>query len=214
MRHWFYSLICLLPLTATADPETITRLLSQEATPAHFEFCHSGGCAAVESVSLEEEEWGQVRLMFASMPENATEERERIAQALALLENMVGVITDTTTDRGGNFEGIGTPGQLDCFDESVNTTSYLKMLRENNFLRFHEIAGTKTRGYFLRGWPHTAAIIREIDTDQVYVVDSWFYDNGEPPVILPLQAWQDGWDIPQQSTAESHDGTTEKSPES
>jgi hypothetical protein len=212
MRHWFFSLICLLPITATADPETITRLLNQEATPAHLEFCHGGGCATVVSVSLAEEEWEQVSLLFASMPENAIEERERVAQAIALLENIIGVITDTTTDRGGNFKGIGIQGQLDCFDESVNTTSYLKMLRENNFLRFHEISGTKTRGYFLRGWPHTTAIIREIDSDQIYVVDSWFYDNGEPPVILPLQVWQDGWDIPQQSTAESRDGATEKFP--
>jgi hypothetical protein len=214
MRHLFFSLICLLPITATADPEVITRLLNQEATPAHFEFCHGGGCAATESISLADEEWEQVSLLFASMPENALEERERIAQAIALLENIIGVITETATDRGGNFEGIGTPGQLDCFDESVNTTSYLKMLRENNFLRFHEIAGTRTRGYFLRGWPHTTAILREIGTDQVYAVDSWFYDNGEPPVILPLQVWQDGWDIPKQSTVKSPDGTTEKSPES
>jgi len=214
MRRWFFNLICLLPITATAAPETITRLLRQDATPAHFEFCHGGGCAAVESVSLAEEEWEQVSLLFASMPENAIEERERVAQAVALLENMVGVITDTTTDRGGTFQGAGIPGQLDCIDESVNTTSYLKMLRENNFLRFHEIAGTRTRGYFLRGWPHTAAIIREIDSDQVYVVDSWFYDNGEPPVILPLQVWQNGWDIPQQPAAKSRNGTKEKSPES
>jgi hypothetical protein len=214
MRHWFYSLICLLPITATADPETITRLLRQNATPAHFEFCHGGGCAATESISLAEEEWEQVRLMFSSLPENAIEERERIAQAIALLENMVGAITGTSSDRGGNFKGIGIPGQLDCYDESVNTTSYLKMLRKSGLLRFHQIAGTKTRGYFLRGWPHTAVIVSEIGTGQVYVVDSWFYDNGEPPVILPSKVWQDGWDVPQQSTVESPDGVTEKPPES
>jgi hypothetical protein len=24
-----------------------------------------------------------------------------------------------------------------------------------------------------------------------YVVDSWFYDNGQPAVVMPLEAWMD-----------------------
>jgi hypothetical protein len=41
--------------------------------------------------------------------------------------------------------------------------------------------------------PHTTAVIRDIENRQDYVVDSWFFDNGERPVIMPLEEWKSGW---------------------
>lgn len=194
MIRWCFSFFLLVPWTAAhADPDLVTRLLRQDATPAHFEFCHGGGCVAVEAVSLREADWDEVEALFSHVPDDADEERARIADAIGLLEFFVGRVTGTSNDVGGTFEGFGMPGQLDCIDESTNTTNYLKMLRNRGLLRFHEVGDTHTRGFFLNGWPHTAASVRETGSKAVYIVDSWFYDNGEPAVILPLQRWQDGW---------------------
>lgn len=193
MRLWFFSLALLIPTLAVANPDVVTRLLHQKAMPGHFEFCHGGGCAGVQQVSLTDAEWRQVGAYFVSEIADATMERERIAKAIAMLERLVGHKTGTSHDLGGTFEGFGLAGQLDCIDESTNTTSYLKMLRDSGLLRFHEVSETRTRGYFLYGWPHTTASVREIASGAIYVVDSWFYNNGEAPVILPLRVWQDGW---------------------
>lgn len=193
MRLLFFKLMLLAPSLASADPYVITRLLNQEAMPNQFEFCHGGGCAAIQRVGLAGPEWVQVMALFVPASTSAAQERDRIARAVALMERLVGTKTGTSRDLGGTFEGFGLSGQLDCIDESTNTTTYLKMMRNNKVLHFHEVADTQTRGYFVYGWPHTAASIRERENGARYVVDSWFYNNGEPPVILPLQEWRDGW---------------------
>jgi hypothetical protein len=36
-------------------------------------------------------------------------------------------------------------------------------------------------------------VIEEATTQQQYAVDSWFLDNGQPPFIIPLGAWKQGW---------------------
>ncbi len=147
----------------------------------------------IEPVVLTEENWSAVEALFDPESGAADEERSRIATAIGLLEQFVGRMTGTSGDLGGTFEGFGLPGQLDCIDESTNTTNYLKMMRNRGLLKFHEITDTHTRGYFLYGWPHTAAGLRETASGAIHIVDSWFYDNGEPAVILPLQRWKEGW---------------------
>lgn len=194
MRLWFYSFLLLAPQLAEADQTLVTNLLRQHATPEKFEFCHGGGCAGVQTVRLSPEEWAGVAALFSPAAKNAGHERVRIAKAIAMLEQIVGQKTGTSADVCGTFEGFGMPGQLDCIDESTNTTTYLKLLRSQGLLRFHEVDDTRTRGYFLRGWPHTAASIHESGAQsRVYIVDSWFNANGKPPVILPLPVWQGGW---------------------
>lgn len=196
MRRWCCKTILallLVPSVAGADPEVVTRVLHQDPTPSNFEFCHGGGCAGIQSVVLTEGNWAEVEALFNPEPEFPSDERARIAEAIGLLEIYAGRVTGTSADVGGTFEGFGLPGQLDCIDESTNATTYLKMMRNKGLLNFHEITDTHTRGFFLYGWPHTAAGIREKSTGALFVVDSWFYDNGEPAVVLPLKEWQEGW---------------------
>jgi hypothetical protein len=83
---------------------------------------------------------------------------------------------------------------MDCIDESINTTTYLRMLEREQLLRWHTVEDRATRGWFIRGWPHTTAVIRDRKTGELYAVDSWFEDNGEPPHIVPLDKWKGGWD--------------------
>lgn len=164
-----------------------------EPAPAHFSVCHNHSCETVQTVSLNPAQWRQVRRLFEPPSADARGERARIARAVAMLETMVGKMTGTSRDRGGTFPGLGRSGQMDCIDESTNTTVYLTMLRRSALLQWHTVEDRVNRGFFLFGWPHTSAAIRETKTNRVYVVDSWFEDNGKPPHILPLKTWKRGW---------------------
>lgn len=125
-------------------------------------------------------------------------ERVNIAAAVALLENLVGRMTGTDVDLGKD-DGMGRPGQLDCIDESVNTTVYLTMLQNDGLLRFHSVGGQATRGPFtglLTQWPHSTSVMRDTESGTEYAVDSWFLANGEPPYIVPMSEWWRGWRPP------------------
>ncbi|MGD8742597.1 MAG: hypothetical protein PVH46_04175 [Granulosicoccaceae bacterium] len=110
------------------------------------------------------------------------------------MEQIIGEKTGTDIDRAGTFEHLGEEGQLDCIDESTNTTFYLMMLVNDGLIRWHSVEDRSSRGFFLRGWPHTTAVIRDRHSDTQYAVDSWFLDNGKPPYIIPLEKWEDGWE--------------------
>jgi hypothetical protein len=196
--RWWFSLAALfLASAAHADGPAITRVLQQAPSLKGFEFCHGGGCAQVANVSISPEEWQQVVNVFTPQPESAEVERSCIANAIGLMEKIVGAKTGTSSDRAGTFGNSNIPGQLDCNDESTNSTTYVKLMIRAGLIRFHEIQDTKTRNFFYNGWPHTTAVIREKPSDSTpgksYAVDSWFYDNGKPAVIIPLSVWQSGW---------------------
>jgi hypothetical protein len=164
--------------------------------PALFNICYGHGCASLAWVKLSAEQWAQVRRVFAQPAATAAEEREQIRTAVALLESIVGALTGTAGDKGGNLKGLGLPGQMDCIDESTNTTNYLYMLQQDGLMRRHSVADRSTR-WSLFSWPHTTAVIRERDSAERWAVDSWFLDNGEPPFVLPLQIWKNGWKPPE-----------------
>jgi hypothetical protein len=67
------------------------------------------------------------------------------------------------------------------------------MLDQAGLLRWHEPRGPVSRGFFINGWPHTTAVLAEIETGKIYVVDSWFHDNGIAPETISLDDWMDGW---------------------
>ena len=85
-------------------------------------------------------------------------------------------MTGTSTDKGGNWAGWGLPGQMDCIDESTNTTIYLRMLQKDGLLRWHQ-AGDRATRWTPFTWPHTTAVIEERDSLLRWAVDSWFLDN-------------------------------------
>lgn len=163
-------------------------------TPQLFSVCHGGGCKEVTPVSLDAAQWRRVKAVFEPPPRDAAEERERLRPAIALMEQLAGAASGTSQDRGGTFN-FG-PGQMDCIDESVNTTLYLTLFRAQGLLRFHDVQDRVTRGWFIHGWPHTTAVIRDRGDGSRWAVDSWFLDNGQPPFVVPLSEWKSGWRPP------------------
>ena len=122
------------------------------------------------------------------------------------LEALVGKLTGTDNDQGGNLAGFWLRNQMDCIDESTNTYTYLVMMKNDGLLKHHEPAGKATRilPYI---FPHSTAVIQNISTGNKYAVDSWFLENGQPPFVIPLHAWRWGWkpgnNIPDAGTEKS-----------
>ena len=198
MLIFYYCLfIFSLVISPTSNADIFVREdITTDPDINHFSMCHAQGCKEVEQLSLNEAEWSQITQHFHPPADSAQAERHQIANAIAQFEQIVGVKTNTTQDKAGLFEYMGSSGQLDCIDESTNTTIYLLLLNKHNLLKWHEPMDHVTRGFFIFGWPHSAAAMREINTQQKdeYVVDSWFEDNGKPPHIILLSKWRFGWE--------------------
>lgn len=170
----------------------MTRVLRQTPVLSNFDICHGGGCTYVSQVQISEAEWQQIGHV-CDVAESAEAERICISKAIGEFEKVIGAKTGTDTDRGGTFGNSAYHGQMDCNDEAINTTTYLKLLNQQGLIRFHEIQDIHRRGFFLNRWPHTTAVIGDKQTQQRYAVDAWFYDNGVPAVVVSFEQWKSGW---------------------
>jgi hypothetical protein len=170
----------------------LARFGAAEPDPAAFEVCWGYGCRREAAVDLGPA-WHSITETFAEPAVDAESERRAIATAVGAWERAAADLTPIGRDQGGTFDGVGEVGQLDCVDESINTTRVLVLLEAQGLLRFHRVKGADSRGAFVFGWPHTTAVIADKATGQRYAVDSWFHDNGAPAEIVPIEAWKSGW---------------------
>ena len=165
----------------------------KDPVPHQFKACFSYGCNNSKLVQLNNSQWDRIRKVFKPGSTDASMERKKIAQAISILESIVGKLTKTNGDIGGTFPGAFMRNQMDCEDETINTSTYLTMLKIDNLITFHDLREPARRGYFLNGWPHMAPVILEKGSGKKYVVDAWFLDNGELPYILRYNEWKAGW---------------------
>lgn len=154
----------------------------------HLAVCYNFGCKVQGTAILTENDLDLLRGIFEHL-KSAEEERGSIRRAIAMMEQMVGRQLPSGNDVGGNYkEGMAEIGQMDCIDESTNTTTYLTFLQHQGLLQWHVVEKRAYRAPFILD-QHWAAQIRERQSGQHYVVDSWFNDNGKPPLIQTLEAW-------------------------
>jgi hypothetical protein len=174
------TLAALFLLCAGAD--------AQASIPGPFPVCYDFGCNTRQIVTLTAEEWREVAGWFVPAPANAAAEREQIRHAVGWMEVVVGRHTPTHLDKGRNdLIPAQAPGQLDCIDESTNTTTYLRLFEHQRLLRYHHVLDRAYRRALLD--QHWAGQIEEIATGKRFVVDSWFADNGSLPYIQALNKW-------------------------
>ena len=162
-----------------------------------FMLCHGYSCTHQSQGGFTEAQWRKVGAIFKKPSKNAVAERGKIATAIAMMERFSGVKTGTNID---DAEAVGLktgPKQMDCIDETVNTTAYIGFLQKEGWLKFHQGTEPTHRGYIFDGtWPHNTAVIREIKTGDLWAVDSFYRKNGEAPYIVPRADWLKGWKPP------------------
>lgn len=131
---------------------------------------------------------------------DAREERAAIGVAVGRLLGWAGEQSPIFADRGGNYDDQGVSGRMDCIDHSTTTTRLLQTLERRGLLRYHRVLEPVVRWRFLI-FEHHTALIEEVagpeaatpdDDGRRYVVDSWFFDNGQPAVVIPLARWRAG----------------------
>ena len=169
------------PLAVFAEPLTLT-------------VCYNFGCKSQGVVQPDAAEIKLLGDLFNDVG-SALDERARIRLAIAHLEQMTARYLPTGNDVGGNYTvGMIEEGKQDCIDESLNTTTYLQFLAQQGWLRWHTVEERVHRAPAIFDG-HWAAQIRVRDSGQRFVVDSWHYDNGEPPLVQPLERWLRKQDI-------------------
>lgn len=181
MSYRAIALCCALLPASQVDART---------APPPFQACADYHCDIRKPVVLNERQWWEIRSLF-SPTRTAAEERQQIRAAIARMEQLVGEQTGSWRDLARNGGDGSEPGQLDCIAESTNTTTYLVLLAVDKLLKWHQVKERRRRNPWLFDF-HWTATIMDTQTRQEYAVDSWFFANGQPPVIQPIEAWLAG----------------------
>lgn len=201
--HWLTRILSCLMLLALGGcvitGQDMARRYGVAAdNPSRLMVCHDYGCDKRSMVALDSAEWRSITSLFLPAAANAEHERRRVARAIGLMEQLIGPKTGTAEDsvRSAAFT-FDARGQMDCLDESSNTTRYLSLFEHAGLMRFHRTGDIAYRGYLLDGQgPHNTATLVEHATGRVFAVDSWFHANGHDAEIVPLQQWKRGWSPP------------------
>ncbi len=165
----------------------------QQPSPNSFFVCHGYSCRYKDEIQFSQTDWHEIEAIFAKPTATEAAERLQVAQAIALFEQQVGKISGLSEDRPKSPAFIHPYGQQDCIDETVNTTTYLRILQAANLIKQHRLSEPVHRGYLIDGkWPHNSASIEELASGQRYVIDSWPGANGELPKIETLEQWFSG----------------------
>lgn len=152
--------------------------------------CYNYGCARSAEIQLRGAQLSRIHMLL-SRAGDAEEERQAISQAIGLFQISAGEQTPTFRDRGRNIPDEGVDGRMDCIDHAHNTSAYLHLMEERDWLRFHRVLEPVKRAPLIFN-EHWSARIVEQESGKEFVVDSWFFDNGHPAAIFTLEEWMKG----------------------
>jgi len=156
--------------------------------------CSSYGCRTQTPFKFSSADLAEIRkIMSDKRTATAAGERQATRAALAWMETRADKAVGTWQDRpGDDAMGNGDPTQMDCVDVATNLSSYLLVLEQNKLLRHHQVGSVMVKEDFRRGlsgWPHHAAILKDLRSAQQYAVDGWLMASGQPPEIIETEKW-------------------------
>ena len=167
--------------------------------------CYNYGCLAQSVVEISDERLAEVERLLHEATD-AEGERAALGQVVGKMLAWASEQSPIGADRGGNYADMDAYGKMDCIDHSTTTTRLLRLIEAKGMLRFHHVLDPALRRRFLL-FEHYSALIEERkpgssdcgcdgemdeDPSRQFVVDSWFFDNGRPAVVMPLARWQAG----------------------
>ena len=157
--------------------------------------CFNYGCLSQAEIVYSDEQLRELGSLLREA-QDAEQERAAIGIAVGRLLGWAGKQSPIAADRGGNYADNAVYGKMDCIDHSITTTRLLRMVEAQGMLRYHRVLERVLRRPFLV-MDHYSAQIEVVTASEGaeperYVVDSWFFDNGQPAVIMPLAQWMSG----------------------
>ncbi len=180
-------------LAALSGCSQTTGQTSTFASPAAtLKVCSGYGCVISEKFQPSEPEIAEIRSIMASGVSDAQSERTAIKRAIGYFERVARKHLRYRPDIEKAYQkNIGKRGQMDCVDESLNTTGYLAFMQARGMLQHHKVRSRYAeRGLLVDGrYPHKSAVI--IDQGGTsWTVDSWYHADGVEPQIMRLSAWR------------------------
>lgn len=157
--------------------------------------CHAFGCERQTMVQLSQHDVAHLASIMEAGSGSASAERAAIRRAVMWMEARVAPVVGSEGDIGGlDMQNAGVPGQMDCLDETTNTTSTLLLLANAGLMQHHTVGYPVARGFFLDGrYPHATAVINETASDTDWAIDPWPYANAEDVDVKTLDAWYATW---------------------
>jgi hypothetical protein len=183
--RWFGGVLLICALSAGAEERVSV--------------CFNYGCLMQAEVVFSDEQLRELASLLGAA-QDAAQERAAISVAVGRLHGWAGEQSPISADRGENYADDAVYGKMDCIDHSTTTTRMLRMMESQGMLRHHRVLEPVLRRSVLI-LEHFSAQIEEIDDMSLaaklappgrYVVDSWFFDNGQPAAVMPLANWQAG----------------------
>ena len=158
--------------------------------------CFNYGCLAQAEVEYSDSQLRELGRLLGRA-RSPDEERAVLGEAVGQLLGWAGQQSPIAADRGGNFADDAVYGRMDCIDHATTTTRLLQLLENRGWLRFHRVLEPVLRVRFLLFQHYSAQIEESVPAEangisERFVVDSWFFDNGHPAVVMPLVAWMAG----------------------
>jgi len=180
---------CLLAGCTPTAEQFMPRYTDGGPTPLAFVVCHGYGCDLKTRVTLSAEEWRAVRARFSPAAGDAAAERAQIAQAIAVLESLVGIRTGTNAHQRRDFRNTGDETQMDCIDQTSNTWTYLTLMQDDGLLAHHRVGKPIYRGGLLTFDLSNTAVVVETESGASFALDATMVDAGVPPPVEPVQQW-------------------------
>lgn len=183
---------------AAAHPNVIGNV-DRAADWRDFQYCGGWGCSDPKESGFSQGEWDEVVAIMTPAATTPAEERDQIARALGAMETIIGAKTGYDRDRAGTGSGIFQPGQLDCYSEAANSSTFIRLLARADLLRFHLPAEPIMRGQATSlSWrqTHATAALTEQETGTLYAMDSWFFPSGHNAVWVDADTWGGAWAPP------------------
>jgi hypothetical protein len=161
-------------------------------TGARIIACHGYGCSRRLAISVEGVWLGRARAALRAGQGSPEAERRALGDVVkAYTAYLAASFGGKPDDPGSPARMSGVSGQMDCLDETANTTSLLLVLQEQGLLAHHVVEHPESRGFFFDGrYPHFTAVIAEKRTGSTWAVDPWDRAPGQKPEILPLDQWR------------------------
>ncbi|WP_243374018.1 hypothetical protein [Microvirga solisilvae] len=190
----FFTLMSL-PSPVSASQEALRWFQSQGYVgPAGTRIiaCHGYGCVRRQAISVDGSWLSRASALLRAGSASPEAERQALAQVVSAYTAYLASSIGGRPDVPGSPAGMsGVQGQMDCLDETANTTSLLLVLQDQGLLSYHEVEPPESRGFFLDGrYPHFSAVIAEKKSGREWAVDPWRRAPGQRPEILPLTQWR------------------------
>jgi hypothetical protein len=185
----------LLPSSASASQATLRWFKSQGFVGPEGTLiiaCHGYGCSRRQAISVDGGWLSRARVLLKAGGASAEAERNALAQVVSSYTAYLAASIGGKRDIPGSPARMsGVHGQMDCLDETANTTSLLLVLQTHGLLTHHQVKPPESRGFFLDGrYPHFSAVIADKRSGKEWAVDPWRRAPGQKPEILPLVQWR------------------------